>query len=71
MLEISLRCLLEAMGDENVMFSIDYPFEKTDVAAQFIETAKITEAQRIQVASANASRILHLDRNRAARHHEV
>jgi len=42
--ENALRCMLEAMGDENVMFSIDYPFEKTDAAAQFIESAKITEA---------------------------
>ncbi len=67
----SLRCSLDAMGAENVMFSIDYPFEKTDLAARFIETAKVSEAERIQVASANATRILHLDRNRAARHHEV
>lgn len=44
------------------MFSIDYPFEKTDLAARFIETAEVTEAERIQVASANARRMLHLDR---------
>ena len=61
----SLRCCLDAMGAENVMFSIDYPFEKTDLAARFIETANITEAERTQVASANATRILHLDRRRA------
>jgi 2,3-dihydroxybenzoate decarboxylase len=59
--DASLRCSLEAMGDESVMFSIDYPFEKTDLAAQFIETARVTEAQRVQVASANARRILHLE----------
>ena len=34
--DISLRCVLDAMGDSNVMFSVDYPFEKTDLAAQFI-----------------------------------
>ena len=61
----SLRCCLDAMAAENVMFSIDYPFEKTDLAARFIETANITEAERTQVASANATRILHLDRRRA------
>jgi 2,3-dihydroxybenzoate decarboxylase len=42
----SLRCSLDAMGAENVMFSIDYPFEKTELAARFIETAKVTEAER-------------------------
>ena len=64
----SLRCCLDAMGTENVMFSIDYPFEKTDLAAQFIETAQVAEADRIQVASANATRILHLDRQRTVQH---
>jgi len=48
------------------MFSIDYPFEKTELATRFIETAKITEAERIQVASTNATRILHLERRCAA-----
>jgi 2,3-dihydroxybenzoate decarboxylase len=67
----SLRCCLNAMGAENVMFSIDYPFEKTELATQFIETAKVTEAERIQVASANATRILHLDRRRASGHQGV
>ena len=52
------------------MFSIDYPFEKTELAARFIETAKVTEAERTQVASANATRILHLDRRRVASHQE-
>ena len=61
----SLRCCLDAMGAENVMFSIDYPFEKTDLATRFIETAILTEAERTQVASANATRILHLHRRHA------
>jgi 2,3-dihydroxybenzoate decarboxylase len=43
------------------MFSVDYPFEKTELAAQFIETAKITENERIQVASSNAKSILRLN----------
>jgi 2,3-dihydroxybenzoate decarboxylase len=62
----ALRCCLDAMGAENVMFSIDYPFEKTELAAQFIETARVSEAERMQVASANATRILGLHRHRAA-----
>lgn len=61
----SLRCCLDAMRAENVMFSIDYPFEKTDLAARFIETADVTESERLQVCSSNATRILRLDRRRA------
>ena len=56
--DVSLRCALDAMGTENVMFSIDYPFEKTDLATQFIEQARISETERTQVASSNAMRIL-------------
>ncbi len=58
----SLRCALDAMGENNVMFSVDYPFENTEVAAQFIENAKISENERTKVASGNAKRILRLDR---------
>jgi len=61
--DISLRCALEAMGESNVMFSVDYPFEKTELAAQFIENAKIAETVRINVASGNAKRILRLERH--------
>jgi 2,3-dihydroxybenzoate decarboxylase len=60
--DISLRCALDAMGESNVMFSVDYPFEKTELAAQFIHDARISEPERIKVASGNAKRILHLDR---------
>lgn len=60
--DISLRCALDAMGAENVMFSVDYPFEKTPVAAAFIENARITETERQQVASGNAKRILKITR---------
>ena len=57
-----LRAALESMGDSNVMFSVDYPFEKTDLAAQFIERANISEPQRLQVANGNAKRILRISR---------
>jgi 2,3-dihydroxybenzoate decarboxylase len=58
--DVSLRCGLDAMGESNVMFSVDYPFEKTETAAQFIENAKISEEERLKVASGNAKRILRL-----------
>jgi len=60
--DASLRCALDAMGEDNVMFSVDYPFERTELAAHFIENARISEQERIKVASGNARRILHLDR---------
>ncbi len=59
--DVSLRCALDAMGNSNVMFSVDYPFEKTELAAQFIHNANIPETDRINVASENAKRILRID----------
>ncbi len=58
--DVSLRCALDAMGAGHVMFSVDYPFEKTELAAQFIEKARISEAERAQVASGNARQVLRL-----------
>lgn len=58
--DISLRCALDSMGAGNVMFSVDYPFEKTELAAQFIEQARISATERSNVASENARRILRL-----------
>ena len=58
--DVSLRCALDAMGGGNVMFSVDYPFEKSDLAAQFMEQARISEVERSQVAAENARQILRL-----------
>ncbi|NBP99614.1 MAG: hypothetical protein EBU51_08755 [Synechococcaceae bacterium WB6_3A_227] len=58
--DAALRCALEAMGDEAVMFSVDYPYEDIQVSANWIENANINEVQRIKVCSANAARVLKL-----------
>jgi len=55
-----LRCALEAMGDHAVMFSTDYPYEDIQLAADWIENAAISEAQRIKVCCSNAQRVLRL-----------
>lgn len=56
----ALRCALDAIGPRNVMFSIDYPFESTKIAADWIENSKISEAERQAVAHGNAERLLKL-----------
>ncbi|MGH7052406.1 MAG: amidohydrolase family protein, partial [Stellaceae bacterium] len=38
-----LRCTIDAMGQGRVLFSIDYPLEDSEEAAQFIETAPLSE----------------------------
>lgn len=56
----ALRCALDSLGPNNVLFSIDYPFEDPKVAAQWIETAKLTDAERQAVAFGNAHSLLRL-----------
>jgi len=56
----SLLCALSALGEDNVMFSVDYPYESSDVAAEFIETAPVSEVVRAKVCHGNAERMLHL-----------
>ena len=48
------------MGAEAVLFSVDYPYESSEIAARFIETAPIDDATRALVCSGNAKRLFNL-----------
>lgn len=54
------ECALSALGEDNVMFSVDYPFENMEPACEFIEKAPISEELRAKVCYRNAQRILKL-----------
>jgi len=56
----ALRCAIDSLGLENVMFSVDYPYESTEVAAQWIKKAKLSEVERNAVAWQNASNLMKL-----------
>jgi 2,3-dihydroxybenzoate decarboxylase len=53
---------IATIGIDNVMFSIDYPYESTGQAAEFMRTAPLAPADRERVAHGNAERILRLNR---------
>jgi 2,3-dihydroxybenzoate decarboxylase len=53
------------MGAEAVMFSVDYPYESTAAAAQFIESAPLDERTRELVCRGNAARLLKLEQPQA------
>ena len=56
----ALIAAIQAVGIDNVMFSIDYPFEPTGRAVEFIRTAPLAPADQEKVGHANAERILRL-----------
>jgi predicted TIM-barrel fold metal-dependent hydrolase len=57
---VALHCAMEAMGTDRIMFSVDYPFENMDEAADWIETCDISEDDRSKIAYGNAKRLLKL-----------
>lgn len=56
----ALLCALSALGDDSVMFSVDYPYEDCGVAAEFVETAPVSEELRAKICHGNAERLLRL-----------
>jgi 2,3-dihydroxybenzoate decarboxylase len=58
--DIPLIAALSALGDEHVLFSIDYPYEDSATAGHFIEHAAIGSAVRVKVCSGNARAIMPL-----------
>ncbi len=58
--DYALRCAMESLGRESVMFSIDYPFEDTRTATDWIQNAAISEADRALVCYQNATKLLRL-----------
>ncbi len=53
-----LICSLSSLGDAHVLFSIDYPYESSEMAAQWIDQAAISEETRKKVCHLNAQNIL-------------
>ncbi len=49
-----------AMGTDRVLFSVDYPYEDSAVAAEFIDGAPISDEVRAAVCHGNARRLLRL-----------
>jgi 2,3-dihydroxybenzoate decarboxylase len=56
----ALMGAIEEMGAEAVMFSVDYPYESSADAADFIEAAPLDEATRHLICHGNAERLFKL-----------
>ena len=56
----ALQCAMAEMGEDRVLFSVDYPYEVTQESADWIERAPLTDAQREKICSRNAERVLRL-----------
>lgn len=55
-----LSCAIQELGEDRVMFSVDYPYESSKIASQFIEQAAISKKVMEKICYENAHHILHL-----------
>lgn len=55
-----LRCAIDALGADRIMFSVDYPFERSAEAGKWIEAAPLSDEERRLVCQDNARRLLKL-----------
>lgn len=53
-----LRCAVDALGRDKVMFAADYPFEDAVEAGHWMDTVPIEESLRADVAYNNAAKLL-------------
>jgi 2,3-dihydroxybenzoate decarboxylase len=56
----ALRCALEELGEDRVLFSVDYPYESSKVAGDWLDNADLAADTLRKVATGNARRLLHL-----------
>jgi len=58
---LALKYSIDTLGPENVLWAIDYPYQPTTAAVQFMRTAPLAEDVKAMVAGGNAAHIFHLD----------
>lgn len=56
----SLQCAIAEMGEDRVLFSVDYPYEDTNECTEWIETTPLTDDQREKICYRNAERVLRM-----------
>ena len=59
--EPALRCSIETIGADNIMWAVDYPYQPTAPGVTFLDKANISEEDREKIYWRNAARIFRLD----------
>lgn len=55
-----LRCALDAMGSDRVLFATDYPYEDINLAGHWMQTTPLSAGERDAIGHGNARRLLGL-----------
>jgi 2,3-dihydroxybenzoate decarboxylase/5-carboxyvanillate decarboxylase len=57
---LALEYSIRKMGIDHVMWAIDYPYQPSKPAVDFMDSAPISEAERAKLYHLNAERIFHI-----------
>jgi 5-carboxyvanillate decarboxylase len=57
---LALDYSIKALGVENVLWAIDYPYQPTSPAVKFMDTAPVSDKEREMLYHGNAERIFHI-----------
>jgi len=55
-----LRCALETIGEDRIMFSVDYPFESSEDAGNWLDGVDLPTSTKEKIAYGNAKRLLRI-----------
>ena len=58
--DAALRCSIDELGADKVIFSVDYPYVKNEAGKSWFDKAPITDAERKMIASENVKKLLKL-----------
>ncbi len=56
----ALRCCIEEIGIDRIMFSIDWPYASNTAGVQWMRNSKLDEADKRKILSGNARRLLRI-----------
>ncbi|HTX13672.1 MAG TPA: amidohydrolase family protein, partial [Candidatus Baltobacteraceae bacterium] len=51
---------IKALGIENVLWAIDYPYQPTTPAVAFMDSAPVSDAEKHALYHGNAERVFHI-----------
>lgn len=57
---LALDFSIKALGADNVLWAIDYPYQPTTPAVDFMDSAPISDADREKIYHGNAERVFHI-----------
>jgi 5-carboxyvanillate decarboxylase len=58
----ALECTIKAIGADNIMWAIDYPYQPMGPAVKFLDEAAMSDGDREKIYHRNAERVFHIAR---------